>query len=120
MDVRNAALVEARSQLALGKTGSARRGNRAYIDQQFHPGPFEFVEHRFGRGLLIADGEEFLRSRHFPYPIELAHARDQFHRAGRRANLAFMDHISKDIAWSLFYFCGINAGQIVRFAALCP
>jgi tripartite-type tricarboxylate transporter receptor subunit TctC len=58
MQIRYAALVEACRQLVLGKARPARRRHRAHIDQQFYAGALQFVEHRLGRRLLIADGEE--------------------------------------------------------------
>ena len=35
----------------------------------------------------------------------LFHTLDQFHRAGRRAHFAFVDHIDEDIARGFFCFC---------------
>ena len=58
--VGDAALVEARCELVLGKAGAAGSRHRAHVDQKLHAGLFEFVEHGLGRRLLIADGEERL------------------------------------------------------------
>jgi hypothetical protein len=43
MHIANAAFVEPRGKLALGKTRAARRRHGAHIDQQFHPGLFQLV-----------------------------------------------------------------------------
>ena len=56
--VGNAAFVQSCRELVLGKSGTARGGDRAHVDQELHAGLLEFVEHRFGRRLFIADGEQ--------------------------------------------------------------
>jgi hypothetical protein len=48
---------EAGRELVLGKPWSPRRRHRTHIDQQLDAGVFQFVEHRLGRRLFIADGE---------------------------------------------------------------
>ena len=65
MQIRNAALLEARGELVLGKAGAAGGGDRAHIDQELHAGLFEFVEHRLGGRLFIADGEQLFGFCHF-------------------------------------------------------
>jgi hypothetical protein len=58
MQVGNAALIEPGRKLVLGKTGAAGGGDGAHVDQQFHAGLLEFVEHGLGGRLFIADGEK--------------------------------------------------------------
>jgi hypothetical protein len=50
----------------------------------------------------------------------LFHTFDQFHRAGGRAHLAFMDHIGEHVTRHLFRLGRIDARQIVRLAAAGP
>src|SRR6185369_586982 len=58
VQIGNTALVEAGCELILGEPRPPRRRDRAHVDQQLDAGVFQFVEHRLGRCLLIADGEE--------------------------------------------------------------
>src|ERR1700748_3578115 len=64
MQIGDAALVQPRRELALGKTRPARGCDGAHIDQQLDAATFQFVQHRLGRRLLITDGEELFRSGH--------------------------------------------------------
>ena len=84
MQVGNAALVEAGGELVLGKAGAARRDHGAHVDQKLHAGLFEFVEHRFRRRLLIADGEEFFCSGHLEDPVYLTRSISSIAPAGAR------------------------------------
>src|SRR6516164_5741129 len=76
VNIGDAALVEACRELVLGKTRSARRGDRAYVDQELYAGAFEFVQHGLLRRLLIADGEKRLR-----LGDRLLHSGDHFTRS---------------------------------------
>ena len=60
MQIGNAAFVETGRELILGEPRPPRSRNRAYVYEQLDAGSFQFVEHRLGRRLLIADGEETL------------------------------------------------------------
>jgi hypothetical protein len=50
----------------------------------------------------------------------LFHAFDQFHRAGRRADLALVNHIGKDIARRLLWLRRIDPRQVIRLTAAGP
>ena len=58
MDVGDAGLVERSGELPLGKSGAARGGDCAGVDQKIDPGASELVEHGLRPGLLVADGEQ--------------------------------------------------------------
>src|SRR5204863_9180823 len=58
--IGNAALIEAARELILRKSRPPRGCNRANVDQKLDAGALQFIEHRLGRRLLIADGEETL------------------------------------------------------------
>src|SRR3954463_10990066 len=60
MQIGNAALIEAGCELILGEPRPPRGRDRAHVNQQLDASVFQFVEHRPGRCLLIADGEETL------------------------------------------------------------
>src|SRR3954466_3053275 len=60
VQIGNAALIKAGCQLILGKARPPRGRDRARLTQQLDASVFQFVEHRPGRRLLIADGEETL------------------------------------------------------------
>ena len=63
MDIADAGFVERGGELAFGKARPARGRDRARIDQQVDFGALEFVHHRGGLGLLVADREQRLRFR---------------------------------------------------------
>src|SRR3954454_20248455 len=46
--------------MIFGKAPPPRGRDRAHVDQQLNAGSLQLVEHRLGRCLLIADGEETL------------------------------------------------------------
>src|SRR5436309_3853635 len=58
MQIGNAALIETGRELILRKSRPPRGCNRANVDQKLDAGALQFIEHRLGRRLLIADGEE--------------------------------------------------------------
>src|SRR6185295_562495 len=58
MQIGNAAFVEAGRKLILGKARPPRGCDRAHIHQQLDAGALQFIEHRLGWRLLIADSEE--------------------------------------------------------------
>src|SRR5258708_28952689 len=64
MQIGDAALVQAGRELALRKTRPARGSDRAHVDQELDTGTFQLIQHRLGRRLLIADGEELFRFGH--------------------------------------------------------
>src|SRR5262245_17167403 len=68
MQIADAALVEPGGELVLGKAGAARGRHRAYVDQELDAGVLEFIQHRFRRRLLVADGEEFCLAGHIAMP----------------------------------------------------
>ncbi len=58
MQIADAGLIEACSELALGESRPARGRNRARVDHKADACPPQFADHGVGPRLLVADGEE--------------------------------------------------------------
>ena len=87
MQIADAGFVERGGKLALGKAGAARGRDRAGIDQQIDFRALEFVEHRGGLGLLVADGEQRMAFRRLSFAPSFQ-SFDQRHGGRRRAHFA--------------------------------
>jgi hypothetical protein len=58
MDIGDAALVERSGEHLLGESRAPGGCDRAGVDEKLHFGALEFIQHRVGLRLLVADGEE--------------------------------------------------------------